>query len=148
MEIKKAEKEELKRLIPVYKEFFPVHAIFTRSDEEVLDYLENLKGDILIAVEDNSVVGGLVIARKKYGHTVANFKHIAAKDGDKETIKELVKKAEELSDAAKIELNIADGEKIPYSFFEGLGYETEGKLKSHYRQGETCYILGKTKKEE
>lgn len=143
VEIKKAEKEDIKQLVGIYKEFFPVHAIFTKSDEEILEYLENFKGDILVAVQDGNIVGGLAIARKEYGHTIANFKHIAAKNQDKEVIKALVKKAEELANAAKIELHIAEGEKIPYTFFEELGYEVEGKLKSHYRPDETCYVLGK-----
>ena len=144
MEIKKPDTEELKQLVKIYKEFFPVHAIFTKSEEDVLNYLETfLEGDIFVAVKDNEVVGGLVIAWKEYGHTVAYLKHIAAKNADKEVIKELVQEAEKTGKSGKIEIHIAEGEKIPCNFYEELGYEVEGKLKSHYRKDETCYILGK-----
>lgn len=141
IEIKKAEKEELKQLVGIYKEYFPVHVIFTKSDEEILSYLENFKGDILVAVKGSKIVGGLAISRKHYGHTVASFKHIASQS--KKVVKELVKKAEELANAGKIEISIAEGEKISYNFFKRLGYKVEGKLSSHYRPNEMCYILGK-----
>jgi len=120
-----------------------VHVIYTKSENEVMNYLKGFEGDIIVASEGSDIVGGLLIARKKYGHVVASFKHIAAKNADKEIIKSLVKKAEELSNAAKIELHIAEGEKIPYKFFKKLGYKVEGKLRSHYRADEKCYILGK-----
>lgn len=143
MKIKKADTNELRGLIPVLKEFFPVHVIFTKSEAEIFNYLETFEGDVLVAIEEDEVVGGLAISRKQYGHIVAGFKHIVAKGEDKEVIKALVKEAEKEANAGKIELRIADGEKIPYTFFEELGYEVEGKLKSHYRPDETCYVLGK-----
>lgn len=141
MKIKKPDTNELKQLIKIYKEFFPVHVIFTKSEDEILNYLETLPGDIFVAVEDE-VVGGIVIEWKEYGHILAHFKHIAAKNN--EIIKELVKEAEKTGKAAKIEMHIAEGEKVPHTFFiEELGYELEGQLKSHYRPDETCYIIGK-----
>ncbi|MBW2981820.1 GNAT family N-acetyltransferase [Candidatus Woesearchaeota archaeon] len=143
MEIRKATQEDFEELISLLKEAFPVHVVFTRSDKEILEYLENFEGEGLLAVEDDKIIGGLGISRKQYGHIVAFFKHIFAKDNDKEVIKALVKEAEKIADAAKIELHIAEGEKIDHTFYEELGYEVEGKLKSHYRQGEICYILGK-----
>ena len=146
MEIKKADSEDMKKLVPVLKEFFPVHAVFTKSDEEVFNYLKTFSGDIFVAVEKDEVLGGLALSWRTYGHKVAFFKHIAAKNEDKEVIKKLVEEAEKLTDAGKIEMHIAEGEKIPPIFFvEELGYELEGELKSHYRPGESCYIVGKVK---
>ena len=146
MEIRKANDEDLKQLLVVYKQFFPVHVIFTRSDDEVLSYLRNFKGDILVAFDNNRVVGGVAIEKKQFGHVLAELKHIASlgkKKFVKNTIIELIKKAEQHSGAAKVEFHIADGETIKFSFFKQLGYKVEAKLASHYRPNETCYILGK-----
>ena len=42
-----------------------------------------------------------------------------------------------------IEVHAAEGELNISKFYENLGYKLEGKLKSHYRKGETCFVLGK-----
>jgi N-acetylglutamate synthase-like GNAT family acetyltransferase len=146
MNIRHARPEEINKAIPLLKEFFPVHNIFTRNDFIIVKYLSKFLRDILVAEENGEIVGFLAIQRQGQDHVVACFKHIAAKNEDKEIIKALVKEAEKQCKAAKIELNVADGEKIPYTFFEELGYELEGKLKSHYRPGETCYVVGKVLK--
>lgn len=143
MEIRKAETKDLRNLRKLFKNFFTVHAIFTKEDKEILKYLKRLNGEYIVAVDNGKIVGGMAIEYKEYGHKLALFKHIASKKADKEIIKELIKKAEEICGAKKIEIHIAEGEKIPYDFFESLGYGVEGKLKSHYRPNETCYILGK-----
>jgi RimJ/RimL family protein N-acetyltransferase len=143
MELKKANNEELKELVPIFKEFFPVHAIFTKSDEEIMQYLSDFKGDILIAHKDSKVIGGIAIERKHYGHVLALFKHIASKGGSKKIVKEMVQEAEKIANAGKIEIHIAEGEKIAHGFFKRSGYKLEGKLRAHYRPNEICYILGK-----
>ena len=146
MEIRKANDEDLKQLMIVYKQFFPVHVIFTRSDDDVLSYLRNFKGEILVAFDNNRVVGGIAIEKKQFGHVLAELKHIAAigkKKFVKNTVTELIKKAEQSSNAAKVEFHIADGETLKYSFFKKLGYKVEAKLASHYRPNEMCCILGK-----
>jgi len=146
MQIRKYQEGDLMKLIPIYKKFFPVHAVFTKSDEEIMKYLEKAKqkGEFLIAEDNGKVVGGLLLVKKQYdSHTVARLKHIAAKTPVRKTIAALIQEAEKQVEKGKIELNIAESEKVSVSFFKKLGYKVEGKLASHYRPGELCYILGK-----
>jgi len=71
------------------------------------------------------------------------LERIAAKTPVRKIMAELIKAAEEEVGKGKIEIKIAESEKVGPSFFKKLGYKVEGKLNSHYRQGELCYILGR-----
>lgn len=43
MNVRKYQEGDFMKLIPIYKEFFPVHAVFTKSDEEIMKHLEKMK---------------------------------------------------------------------------------------------------------
>ena len=90
------------------------------------------------------MLGGLVIVKKNFdGHILAKLKRIAAKSPVRKVMAELIKAAEQEIGKGKIEIKIAESEKVKPSFFKKLGYKVEGKLSSHYRPGEKCYVLGK-----
>ena len=146
--IRKANKEDLKQLSEVYSRAFPVHNIFTQSEEYIITYLEQFLDNIIIVEDNNKIVGGLVIFEKKYGNwKVTNFKHIAI-DVDyqgKGVGSELLKEAEKIIGFGKIELRVTEAvsKEGTYEFYEKNGYEKEASLKSHYRKDETCFIMGK-----
>lgn len=143
-EIRKATNEDIPKMIPILKEFFPVHNIF--SDENYSrDYLKETITDFIVMTYLDDVIATLRIVRKKETpqHQLVELKHIATKDKDEEKIIELIYAAEELIEGGKIELHIAESESPNRRFFEKLGYMIEGTLNNHYRRGEKCYILGK-----
>ena len=39
MQIRKLQEGDFKKLVPIYKKFFPVHIVFTKSDEEIIKQL-------------------------------------------------------------------------------------------------------------
>jgi len=151
MNVRKYQEGDLMKLIPIYKKFFPVHAVFTKSDEEIMKHLEKMKekGEFLIAEDEGKVKGGLVLVKHNIdGHIRAELKRIAAKTPVRKIMTELVLAAEKEVGKGKIELKIAESEKVGPSLFKKLGYKVEGKLTSHYRPGELCYVLGKSVGEE
>ena len=160
MNIKQANKEDLQELIPIYKEAFTKHNIFQKSEEEILDYLEdhNQKNTILVAKIEEKVVGGILLRKMSEDlngkHFVWKYNHIAvSKEYQKQGIgsalinaaDEKIKEAisEKLFDTAKIEISIAESEKTTINFYKRLGFEIEGELKSHYRFNESVSCLGK-----
>lgn len=149
MEIRQAKKEDLNGLIAVLREVFPVHNIFTKDEESVLKYWEVVKAepdDFIVAVEDGKVIGGcLVVMRSFDGHTIARIKHLAvATDHKAKGVgRSLIEKAEEIIGTGKIEIHVAEGEKIVIPFYTKMGYKQEGVLSDHFRKGENCYVMGK-----
>jgi predicted transcriptional regulator len=146
MGIRKLQEGDFEKLIPVYRKFFPVHVVFTKSDEEIMKHLELMKqkGEFLIAEDNGKVLGALVIVKNNFdGHILAKLKRIAAKSPVRKIMAELIKEAEKEVGKGKIEIKIAESEKVKPSFFKKLGYKVEGKLSSHYRPGERCFVLGK-----
>ena len=146
--IRKAKEGDLKGLIKVYKEVFKVHHVFEKSEEEIEQYLKQFLGNILIAEEDGKVVAGLVIVKKGYTNwSLFNFKHVAvAEDYQRKGVgSELLKEAEKIAGKGKIEIRVAKDAEAEWAvpFYEKNGYEKEGELKSHYRKGETCFVMGK-----
>lgn len=147
MTIRKGKKEDWDELVKVYKDAFTVHGIFTKDDEFIKKYLGKFD-NFLVAEEDGKLVGVLVIVENKYDNwSVFNFKHIAvAKDYQGKGIgSQLLKKAEELAGTGKVEIRVAENmsEEGAVEFYEKNRYEKEGALKSHYRKGETCFVMGK-----
>jgi len=144
VEIKIAEKNELKELVGLYK-VFEEHNIFRKSEEEVLKYLENVKGEFLIAKEEGKVIGALLITKKQETdeHVLIRFKHIAvAENYRKRGIgSELLDVAEKRVAPGKVEIHVVESESL--EFYKKKGYVIEGELKSHYRRGEMCFIVGK-----
>ncbi|MBW2995943.1 GNAT family N-acetyltransferase [Candidatus Woesearchaeota archaeon] len=149
MKIDKPNTEELKQLVKIYKEVFEIHNIFQKPEDEVVSYLETVgvEGELLVAVEDDRVAGGLLVTYEEQipGHTRARVKHLAVtKDFQSKGVgSELLKKADEIVGKGKIEIHVSENEKNALDFYKRNGYEVEGQLKSHYRPGEKCYILGK-----
>ena len=149
MKIKKIKKQDLGQLLNIWKEAFPVHNIFNKSDEEIKKYLRKSKGKVIAAYEDSGVVGGclLVVYVQTPEHALARIKHLAvAKEHrGKDIGTALLKKCEKIAGKGKIEMHVAksiSGEDI-LEFYKKNGYEVEGELKSHYRPNEICYIVGK-----
>jgi N-acetylglutamate synthase-like GNAT family acetyltransferase len=146
MNIRKLQEGDFKKLVQIYRKFFPVHIVFTKSEEEIMQHLEKMKekGEFLVAEDEGKVKGALVIVKNNFdGHIRAKLKRIAAKTPVRKVITALIQEAENEIGEGKIEIKIAASEKVKPSFFKKLGYKVEGKLSSHYRAGEICYILGK-----
>ncbi|MBD3354389.1 GNAT family N-acetyltransferase [Candidatus Woesearchaeota archaeon] len=147
MKIIKPDTNQIKELIKIYKEVFPAHNIFQKKPEnEIFNYLKTA-GDIYAAVKDNNVVGGMLIVVELENPEFkrSRIKHVAvAKEfQDKGIGSEMLKKAEEIIGRGKIEIHMAQAVGEPLEFYTKNGYKVEGKLKSHYRPGEKCTILGK-----
>lgn len=146
MNIRKYQEGDFMKLIPIYKKFFPVHAVFTKSDEEIMKHLEKMKekGEFLIAEDEGKIKGGLMIEKHEIdGHIRAELKRIAAKPPIRKIMADLIWAAEKEIVKGKIEIKVAESEKVGVAFYKKLGYKVEGKLRSHYRSGELCYVLGK-----
>jgi ribosomal protein S18 acetylase RimI-like enzyme len=144
--IRKIKKQELEDLIPLFRDAFDEHGLFYKPDPEVMEYLNRRyeEGTFLVAVEEDKLVGTLLVLSKEPtpGHILAGFKHIAVaqKYQGKGIGTELLKEAEKIIGKGKIEIHTV-GDLTDY--YVKRGYAIEGELKSHYRPGETCYILGK-----
>ena len=147
MKIKKIKKQDLGQLIAIWKEVFPTHNVFNKTEEEILKYLKKAKGKVLAAYENDKIVGGCVLFAYPQieEHTLARIKHmgVAKEFQGKDTGSALLKKCEKLVKKGKIEIHVAENEKDALEFYEKNGYEKEGELKSHYRPNEACYVLGK-----
>lgn len=147
--IRKAKESDLKGLVKMYKEVFPVHNVFQLPENQVYKYLKGFVGSMLVAEEDGKIAGGLVITSKKYPKwSLFNFKHLAvAKEFQRKGIgSALLKEAEKIAGRGKVEVRVAPGISEPaetVEFYEKNGYEKEGELKHHYRKGESCFVMGK-----
>ena len=145
--IRQAKEEDLNDLAKVYNEVFKVHNVFEKSEQEIEEYLKKFLGNLLVAEEDGVVVGGLVIVEKKQNPewSLFSFKHIAVAPAyqDKDIGTALLKEAEKIAGKGKIEINVGEREAGAARFYEKNGYQKEGILKSHYRKGESCFVMGK-----
>lgn len=145
-EIREIPKQRLNELIPLYKGAFTVHNIFTKDDNFILDYLNKVEGKFIGAFDNDKIIAALLIDKKDYnGHVLAKFKHIAVDKEyrEKGVGSDLLKKAEQLVGKGKIEINVSENEKETIEFYKKNGYEQEAELKSHYRENENCFIMGK-----
>ena len=145
--IRKAKEEDLKELAKVYKEVFKAHNIFEKPEAEVEEYLKKFLGSLLVAEEDGKVVGGIAVAEKKQNPewSLFSFKHIAVAPAyqDRDIGTALLKEAEKVAGKGKAEINVGEREGGALRFYEKNGYQKEGILKSHYRKGESCFVMGK-----
>ena len=150
IEIRKARKDELSGLILVYKQAFSKHGIFSKEPEEIIDYLENAMGEFIIAIDDSKqeVVAGILAVKTEpdKDHVIARLKHFAVAQAyqGQGIGKGMIKEAERVIGKAKVEIHVSENEKDAIVFYEKQGYVIEGKLLNHYRDDETCYILGKS----
>ena len=160
-----ANKDDLKCLVPIYKNAFETHNIFQKSEEEILNYLESANeknklcgGGFLVAIVENKVVGGILLKKTSEDlngkHTVWKYNHLAVSENYRKQGLggSLVKSAEniildainkKLFNTAKIEIGVVDTKKLVIDFYKKYDFEIEGELKSHYRFGEKVYVLGK-----
>ena len=142
--IRQAEEKDLKDMIKIYKEVFPVHNIFEKSEGQNLEYLKKFIGSMIVAEDDGNVVGGLVITEEVQtdGWKVARLKHVAiAKDFQGKGIgSALMAEAEKIVGKCKIEIH-TESDLIDY--YKKFGFEVEGTLKAHYGKDRDCVILGK-----
>ncbi|MFC1697433.1 GNAT family N-acetyltransferase [Nanoarchaeota archaeon] len=164
-EIKKLNKEQLKELIPIYKETFKVHNIFEQEDNKILEYLEytlekTTKNDgcIFGAIVDNKIVGALILSKFQTGkdnHSLWKFRHVAIKEDQQGKgvgsllIAEAEKELQNLIQnnkikTAKIEITVSENEVRAVEFYEKNGFKVEGSLTNHYRWNETTFLLGKS----
>lgn len=148
MEIRKIKTKEIEQLVPLYKHAFPVHNIFTKPDKDIVEYLKRLGAEFIVASEDGKIIAALAITRKENTylgktHTLASLKHLAVHESHrgKGLGSKMLSYAESSLGRAKVEIKVACP--IKKKFYEKNGYLTEGKLRSHYRPGETCYVMGK-----
>ncbi len=163
--IQLANKENLNDLVQIYKDAFETHNIFQKSEEEILIYLESAHeknklsgGGFLVAIVEDKAVGGILLKKTSEDlngkHTVWKYNHLAVSENyQKQGFGgSLVKSAEnmildainnKLFNTAKIEIGVVDTKKLVVDFYKKYDFEIEGELKSHYRFGETVYILGK-----
>lgn len=153
MEIKTPDEDEIFELTDIYKTAFRKHNIFTKPSEEILTYLKQAASsdEIIIAKKAGQVIGGLLLrlSTSSDGHKVWKINHLAIhpelrnQSAATTLLKEAEKRISERSLTAKVELNVSENEKGTIPIFQKLGYEIEGKFKSHYRHGELVYALGK-----
>jgi|TARA_B100001964_G_scaffold214760_1_gene252590 ribosomal protein S18 acetylase RimI-like enzyme len=169
MTIDEATMKQLKELLPVYKKIFKTHNVFEKSDKQVLQYMQKLHkvqhaygGGFAVAMIDdpilnikNKVVGGICVVFKDLSpkkHMRVALKHLAVDpkyvplDVERDLIKMCLDKMyfaikNDRCKSVKVEAHLAESEKTR-KLFKKLGFKEEGKLKDHYRVGETCLILG------
>ena len=156
--------KQLEALVPVYKEAFREHNVFTMPKKDIVDYLRELHrsswqkhGGFMIAIINDKVVGGLFVSlddKSRKGHSRWRIQHLAVRKdarglgiGDdligaaEEKIRKDIKNKNITS--AKVQVKVSAKEKKAMPFYKKHGYKLEGKLANHYRLREYCYILGK-----
>lgn len=151
MAIRNAKKGDFENIMGLYKVFFLEHNIFVKSDDEVMQYLEEqaIRNGLFVYEDQDEIKGAFFLVQKGQdddgSHKLWKFRHFAFTD---EIIgKELLDFAENIvregSDTAKVENTIAETEDS-LEFFKTHGYELEGTLKDHYRWHEACFIFSKS----
>ena len=138
-------------VVELYKAFFPIHNQFQKKEGEIIQYLKKQAKENLFFVLENQqkITGALILVlqgqNKEKTHLLWKYRHCAfvSEKEAKELLNGVEKRIRTKSPTAKVELTIAEKEKGK-EFYIKNGYILEGKLKNHYRWGETCYILSKS----
>jgi ribosomal protein S18 acetylase RimI-like enzyme len=140
--IEKAVVSDLKDLIPIYKEVFKIHEIFTKSDEEILMYLEKNVSGFLIAKVNEKVVGGVLVRQVDEGWRLS---HLVVADGfrDLNIGSHLLKAAEEKIGSGKITVHLSANEETALPFYKKNGFSVEKEEVGYYREGEKVFFLVK-----
>ena len=130
----KLTKEDYSDLVELYTSAFPIHNIFQKSREDIISYLKKNKDGFIIARDDDSIIGALLLKDGK-------LKHLAvSEDLQGQGIgKELVGIAEGIVKRGMIEVKTVDR----VDFFIGLGYKLVEERIGYYREGEKVYFLSK-----
>lgn len=131
---------DLKDLIPVYKEVFKVHDIFTKSDEEIVSYFEEVVDDFLVAKVDGKVVGGVLVKKKDEEW---RLNHLVVADGyrDLNIGSHLIDAAEEKIGSGKISVHLSANEEAALPFYKKMGFAVEKEEVGYYREGEKVFFL-------
>ena len=144
----------LKELIPICREEFGPHNIFSKDEDYIIDYLLNVQKEkeILVFLHGDKVIGGTVFEKKDESisedHTVWKLKHFALskglpKDVERGVMDEIEERLMKKSKSIKIQLNLSEKEERAIERFQRFGFTLEGTLKDHYRVGENMYIYSK-----
>ncbi len=100
------------------------------------------------------VVGGILLKKEseerqhqrwKFNHLAVDLKYRGQGVGTRlmNAAEQKIRKQLQRGMTAKIELHVSEKEKSLLEFYLRFGFVVEGKLTSHYRQGEVVYALGK-----
>lgn len=132
--------EDLKFLIPAYKEVFKIHDIFTKSSEEIVSYFETVVDDYLVAKLDDVVVGGVLVRKKDEWR----LNHLIVAEGyrDMDIGSHLIKAAEEKV-SGRLTVHLSQNEEAALPFYKKNGFVVEKEVDGYYREGEKVYFLVK-----
>jgi len=151
MEIKIVEIDDYEKLVPILKQGFPKHNIFSKNDAESLQYLRGYDAcdDSFGLMYIDAGVKGCIFAKPRIvteKHTVWRLNHevFANEDMAGMLVEEAEKMIADSEGSVKIELGLAENETDKVKLFESLGYKKEGELENHYRFGEKTILIGKT----
>jgi|GEM_PF-4792252 len=142
VEIVSATVDDLKALIPVYKEVFKVHDIFTKSDAEIISYFEKVVDDFLVAKINGKTVGGVLVKKKDDEWRI---NHLVVADGyrDLNIGSYLLKAAESRIGSGKISVHLSANEEAALPFYKKMGFSVEKEEVGYYRPGEKVFFLVK-----
>ena len=144
--IRPIEEKDFAGLVKLYKEFFPVHSVFSLDGDVIESYLRKEMLEREAFFVDDELRGAVVLVLLQSGsHSRWKYRHFAFQNNEigEELLQKCEKFVKEFSPTSKIELTIAESEQGK-EFYESNGYIEEGKLAHHYRLGEICFILGKS----
>jgi len=140
--IEKASIEDLKELIPTYKEVFKVHDIFTKSSDEIMSYFEKVVDDFLVAKVDGKVIGGVLVKKEDEEWRLKHLV-VAADYRDMDIGSSLVEAAEKKIGSGRVVVHLSQNEEAALPFYKKMGFRVEKEVEGHYREGEKVFFLVK-----
>ncbi len=160
MEIRPLRESDIPQLIAIYKAAFERHNVFEQDDAFITDYLldkhrkQQEVGGLLVAVEGDTVLGGLLIRKENYDPSErrleVKYNHLAVKEKGQGVGSQLMEAAEahlraQMSalgvDTVKIEAKIAEGEQESVPFYQKHQFKIVDTLEGHYREHEKVYVM-------
>ena len=144
----------LERFIPILKEEYKIHNIFTKDKDFILDYLLELqkKNEILLYCSGEIVLGGVVLLKidedTKKSYIRWQLRHFACRSdvsiGQRIAfIKKVEQRVCRQSKNIKLEYNLSEHEKEYLQLFATVGYKKEATFQNKYRLGEKAYLYSK-----
>src|SRR3989338_6603810 len=77
-------KKDFSAMAQLYKAAFTTHELFQQSEKKIVQYLENVDGNFLIAREGKEVLGALLWSMKiSNSHALVRIRHFAVKPTEK-----------------------------------------------------------------
>lgn len=161
MKIMPATSADVQLLSAIYKASFTTHNIFQKPAKEIRHYLQEtqqknseVSGGFLVAKVPGKVIGGILLKKEseerqhqrwKFNHLAVDLKYQRQGVGTRlmNAAEQKIRKQLQRGMTAKIELHVSEKEKSLLEFYLRFGFVVEGKLTSHYRQGEVVYAMGK-----